>query len=172
MFQMISDDDITCELPSCDGQSGPASPVFFTALIKLAQLTSSSTRKISKIETRQQSPGALLEILSALESQLAELKNFLQQFVDLKSPLDHDHSGTNLTMQQAIYIRMAYNIAVFNVHTVLTYPWYRRLLSRDMIDNPELPIRIRHSESVVVEAARNMILATQFLRLDASTSLL
>lgn len=166
----MADGDITCGLPSANAQSTSKSPVFCVAIIKLAQMTSQITSKLSKFETTQQSPEKLLETISVLESQIAELKYFLQQFVDLESPLDAGNEGVSLTLQQAIYIRMAYYIAVFDVHTTLTYPWSRKVLL--FADKPEIEVRVRHSETIVAKTARNAIQATQFLRLNAATSLL
>ncbi|KAM5346085.1 hypothetical protein ACJ41O_009090 [Fusarium nematophilum] len=126
--------------------------------------------RLTFIETQQQSAELLVKTVAELDQKLKALERFIQQLVDLDSPLESCRPGADIDLQQAVYLRMAYYITVLDVHTPLTYPWSQRLFH--LAGNPDLRDQVQASSEIVIKTARKVILATQFVRLDATTSIL
>ncbi|KAH7110699.1 hypothetical protein EDB81DRAFT_926799 [Dactylonectria macrodidyma] len=167
---MIDDDQISCPLPHTEPTDDSLVPKYSLALIKLAQMSSLTAKRLNHIETQQQSAAFLVETVGELDQKLKTLQRFVQQLVDLNSPLESCKPGADIDLQQAVYLRMAYYIAVLDVHTPLTYPWSQRLFN--LAGSPDLRSQVQTSLDIVIQTARRAILATQFVRLDATTSIL
>ena len=165
---MIDDDNISCQLPRTDLASNLSDSAYASALTRQAQLVSRIAKRLSEALNRP--PDVLARTMLELDESLDSLKTFLQQFVDFESPVDNCKAGANLSLQQSIHIRMAHYIAVFDLHTTLTYPWSQRILGQAAYEI--LRDQIQRSMEIVAKTARDAILATQFLRLDATTSIL
>ncbi|KAM5383740.1 hypothetical protein ACJZ2D_001729 [Fusarium nematophilum] len=167
---MIDDDQISCPMPHMDPLEESSGPRYSLALIKLAQMSSLTSKRLTFIETQQQSAELLVKTVAELDQKLKALERFIQQLVDLDSPLESCRPGADIDLQQAVYLRMAYYITVLDVHTPLTYPWSQRLFH--LAGNPDLRDQVQASSEIVIKTARKVILATQFVRLDATTSIL
>ncbi|KAH7068618.1 fungal-specific transcription factor domain-containing protein [Paraphoma chrysanthemicola] len=165
---MIDDDLVNCHLPQNNPSGGFSSSTYVIALTRHARLASQIAKRLS--QAINQPPDALARTISELSVSLDSLKCFLQQFLDVDRPTDHCKPGANLDLQQVTYIRMAYYVAVFDLRTTLTYPWSQQLLSQT--DHETLRVQVQKSTEIVAKTARDAILSTQFLRLDATTSIL
>ncbi|KAF4453500.1 Transcription factor [Fusarium albosuccineum] len=167
---MIDDDQITCLLPQTGNGKGSSSSFYAIALIKLAQMSSLTSKRFALVETQQQSAELLVRIVIELGQKLKTLASHIERAVDLESPVELCQRSREITLQQAIYLRMAYYITVLDVHTPLTYPWSQRL--SNIAGNPDLHFQVQVSSDIVVQTARKLVMTTQFVRLDASTSIL
>lgn len=171
MWQVIDDDHITSHEPQFQASEPAGDATYSTALIKLARTISSVTRRLTSVETCRPSPEALTSTMLTLEDELEELKGYLGQFVDLDAPLRPLRHDTCLDLQQALYLCMSYYIIVFEIYSPVTYPWAQRSLD---VRSSKLTLQkqIQKSITLTAKTARNAILATQFLQVDATSSIL
>lgn len=167
---MIDDDQINCQMPHSALAEVSSTSTYAVALVKLAQMASLISKRLTCIETLQQSADHLVKAVVELNQRLMELETYLQQLVDLASPLEPGKPGAGLDLQQAMYIRMAYYITVLDIHTPLTYPWSQQLFN--LMSNLHLRDQVQTSSELVIQTARRAIQATQFVRLDGTTSVL
>ncbi|RSL87757.1 hypothetical protein CEP52_015423 [Fusarium oligoseptatum] len=167
---MIDDDQISCSLPQKDHGEGSSNSQFAITVIKLAQMSSLTSKRLTLIETHQQSAEVLVRTVTELDQKLKTLASHIQKVVDLDSPLEPGKPGQDIDLQQAIYIRMAYYTIVLDVHTPLSYPWSQRLFN--LQGDPDLQLQVQASSETVIQTARKAAMATQFVRLDACTSIL
>ncbi|KAM5380833.1 hypothetical protein ACJZ2D_003357 [Fusarium nematophilum] len=168
---MIDDDHISCRIPDpSDLETSSSYRVYSIALIRLAQVASLTSKKFSSLETMQKPQNIIVDTIKELEEARESLRKVLDRLVDLDSPLEPGRPGSNIDLQQAIYIRMAYHLAILDIHAPVSYPWSLRIL--DLAEHPQLQVQSRSSAEIVVQTSRKMILGSQFIRLDASTSAL
>lgn len=167
---MINDDQISCSLPQKDHCESSSNSRYAITLIKLAQMSSLTSKRLTLMETNQQSAEVLVRTVAELDQKLKTLASHIQKVVDLDSPLEPGKSGQDIDLQQAIYIRMAYYTIMLDVHTPLSYPWSRRLFN--LQGDPDLQLQVQASSETVIQTARKAAMATQFVRLDACTSIL
>lgn len=142
--------------------------VYSIALIRLAHVASLTSKKFSYLEVMQKPQDLIVDIITELDEARELLRKFLDRLVDLDSPLEPGRPESNIDLQQAIYIRMAYHLAILDIHAPISYPWSLRIL--DLGNHPQLQVQSRLSAEIVVQTSRKIILGSQVIRLDASTS--
>jgi hypothetical protein len=165
---MIDDEQVSCPVFPVEPASRPMTATYSIILKKQAQLVSLILKRIS--QTSQQSPETFANTMMELCEHLEAFKDFAKELIDVDLPLEVCKAEDMINTQQASYVRMGYYISVFDVHTILTSPWSYKLLSPRAQN--ALRSQVQKSTEIVAKTARNAILATQFLRLDATTSIL
>lgn len=164
--KMIDDGHISYRTPDSNAPPTSSYHVYSIALIRLAQMSSLISKKFSHLETMQKPQEPIVQTILELDESLESLK----ELVDLDSPLEPCRQGIDRDMQQAIYIRMTYYVAVLDSHALVLYPWSLRILN--LADHPQIQVQVGSSAEMVLKTSRLMILGTQFVRLDTSTSTL
>lgn len=122
--------------------------------------------KFSSIQRNRQSPEAWANAVAELDVQHVELGSFLGDLVSLDTPLDNVKLPAGISVQQATYIRLTYFSISLDIHTTLTCPWSQ------LREHPTLRSQVHKSADIVARTARAAILATHFIRIDASTPIL
>ena len=168
--KMIDDGHISYRTPDSNAPPTSSYHVYSIALIRLAQMSSLISKKFSHLETMQKPQELIVQTISELTESLESLKEFLDRLVDLDSPLEPCRQGIDIDLQQAIYIRMTYYVAVLDSHALVLYPWSLRILN--LADHPQIQVQVGSSAEMVLKTSRLMRLGTQFVRLDTSTSTL
>lgn len=164
--QTINDHEISCQLLRIPPPGASINIEYASTLIKLAQMMSVVAEKSFDIDRFASSPEALASAAAELDAQHDELGASLRDLVSLDVPLDCVKLPANMTLQQATYIRLMYFVIGMNIHTALTCPWSQ------LRKNPALLSQVQKSTDIVARTARAAILATHFIRIDASTPVL
>lgn len=141
--------------------------VYCNILIRLAQLSSLAAKRLSSVQAFRQRPEILVGAVSELDEELTTLKRSIEPILCLGSPLDLNKLPMGMSLQQTIYLQYAYFNTVFDIHTVLTYPWSQSILG--LAQHSTLRSQVERSIHVVAEACREAILATKYIHVDAST---
>lgn len=168
--QMLNDDQINCQYPTRDHAGTTSSVAYCNIIIRLAQMVSRVSQTLSSIETFRQPPQTLVAMVSQLDGELKALEEFIKPVLDLDSPTALPALGTDITFQQAIYIRLSYYSIFLDIHSVLTNPWSRSAL--DFREHPDARLQVERSTEAVAKMARKAILAAQHIHIDATTPLL
>ena len=82
-------------------------------------------------------------------------------------PIDPNTLPQNVHLYYIMYIRYAYFGSVMAIHSIFTYPWNNAVFGADQ--TTALRSQISLSSNIVAEAARNIIIATKYVDIDASS---
>lgn len=167
---MLNDDEISCEWPSVRASTTTVNVVYCTSVIKLSQLISEVLRRLSTVEAFRQSPSCLAATVADLDREKTAVETYTSQYFSLDSPTGLPYPGSGLDVQQVIYLRLLYYVAVSGIHTVLTNPWSHS--SPSFKNRPDLDHQVKISDELVAKTSRDAILATQYIRIDVSTPLM
>jgi hypothetical protein len=99
----------------------------------------------------------------SLEEWRSQLPIYLQPGT-LRNPLRLSNAKNNINFT---YIHFAYYGSLTAIHTVFTYPWITAMFEPDPA--PAIREQISISTSIVAEAARNVILTTRYIDMDAAS---
>lgn len=166
---MIDDAQMNCQIAPPELTGRPSSSRYCIALKKQALLASKIARMLS-LAVQDPTPSLVAAVVD-LDKDLANLKEFIRELEDLDVPPNTFRSSSLIKSEQATYLRMAHNVMTFDIHTALTYPWMPTLWS-SQAQNTLLLNQIQTSIEAVARTARDTILATQFLNLDATSPIL
>ena len=99
--------------------------------------------------------------------QIQQWRESLPPFLDPFAPIKMYELPQNVHPYHVMYMRYAYFGSVMAIHSIFTYPWNRAVFGTDQ--TPGLRNQASLSTNIVVEAARNIILATKYVDIDASS---
>ncbi|KIW30214.1 uncharacterized protein PV07_05973 [Cladophialophora immunda] len=169
---MLMDEDINCEWPVAEPGSNSVNETYCSILIRLAQMSSTVTRRLSNIDSSQQPQPAqdLASTVAELDAENRRLGELLQPYLSLDKPASLPTPDGELTVQQAVYIRLYYYNITLDIHTILSNPWSRAAFN--LRDHPASRLQMEKSVQTVATTARNAILASQYIHIDACTPLL
>lgn len=126
--------------------------------------------KRSHIESWQQSPQVLASTVVSLGEENQRLESFLQQYLSLDTPSAIPTPGIGLSVREAVYIRLYYYNVTLDIHTIFSNPWSQYAFRLN--DHADSRLQMEKSIQIVAKTARNAILASQYIQIDASTPLL
>ncbi|KAK5304001.1 hypothetical protein LTR99_004457 [Exophiala xenobiotica] len=167
---LIDDDDINCQVPTTAPRGGAANVAYCQVLIRLAKVSSLAAKSLSSVQACRQRPNQLLKTVRELDEQLIALRSEYKSTLRLEPRMQSSRGAPALSRQQTVYVQYAYYNAVFDVHTIFTYPWSQSVLG--LMQHPELVEQVEHSTQVVCATARDANLAMHHIEVDASTPLL
>ena len=165
--QIIDDDEINCQIPITSSAGSSLNIGYCTTLIQLAQMSSLVAKRLSSVRAFRAGAQALVRTVTELDEELYALKQSIEPVVSLGSPVNLNRLPQGMTLQQTIYLQIVYFATVLDIHTALTYPWSRSILS--ITPQPVLRSQVEKSAQKVAETCRSAILATEHIHFDAST---
>jgi hypothetical protein len=162
----MDDNEVSCEIPTSAPPGCIVNVLYCTMLIKYAQLSSMVTERLSSVQTFRQGPEEIIKTVCELDEHLHDMKDSMQHILSLDAPLDPSNLPHGITLQQALYMQHAYYGTRFDIHTVLTYPWFYSILSSTQ--HPAFRSQMEKSSEIVANASRAAILATKYIHIDAN----
>ncbi|KAJ2905583.1 hypothetical protein MKZ38_004877 [Zalerion maritima] len=166
---IIDDDDINCQVPTVAPPSSSVNLFYCNTLIRLAQLSSLVAKRLSSVQAFRQGPEALVRTVGELNEKLVVIKRSIEPILSLSDPLDLSKLPHSVSFQQAVYLQYTYYNTVFDIHTVLTYPWSQSILG--LTQHPALRTQVERSTEMVARSCRDAILATKHICIAACTPL-
>lgn len=137
-----------------------------TVLIKLHRLCSLVGKSLSSAKAFRQNPTDLLQTVTCLDEKVRALGEEVEVVLSMKTPLDPSCLPRNLSLKLALALHFTYYSLLFDIHTTLTYPWSRGIIS--LRQHPSFRDQVERSYSIVAKASREAILATRNVPLDAA----
>jgi hypothetical protein len=164
---VIDDDDITCQPPTAIPPACTDDQVFFSHMVKHAQISSRITKRLATGSVFRQTPGKILQTVQELDLELQQWRDSLPPYLHPDRPVSHDQFTQNVHPYHALYLRYAYFGSVIAIHSIITLPWNNAVFGDESL--PVLHEQISLSSYVVVDAARSIILSLNCAQIDAST---
>jgi hypothetical protein len=163
----IDDDNISCAIPTAIVSDSTIDIELFTHAIHHAQISSEISRRLVSVSAFRRTPLELIEKVSSLHQSLEEWRAQLPCHLQpgtLRNPLKLSNAKNNINFT---HIYFAYYGSLMAIHTVFAYPWITAMFGPD----PALAIHEQASvsTSIAAEAARNIILTTRYIDMDAAS---
>lgn len=162
----MEDEEINCEIPTLAPSHCSMHVAACTILIKLHQLCSLVGKSLSSAKAFRQGPVELLLTVRNLDEKLHALGEEVERIVPLSSLPDPTRLPSNLSLTLALVIHFTYHDLLFDIHTTLTYPWSRGIIS--LRQHPSFRGQVERSYSVVAKACRAIVLANRHIPIDAA----
>ena len=137
----------------------------FVHAIRHAQISSQISKTLTSVSASGRTTREVIETVAALEQQLRQWRDALPNFLQLgraRNPLKPANTKCDINV---MYIQYAYYGSLMAIHTIFVYPWITAVFPPD----PALHEQILASTDTVAEAARNIILATKNMEVDAAS---
>lgn len=135
------------------------------------QLSSFATKQLCSAKALRRSPDELVQVVCELDAKLDEVRASIQQTLDLQLPLDLTNPPSTLTAHQAVVIQVTYYALLWDIHTIVTYPWLRAILDTRQ-HQPSSNAQIELSSAKVIETSRAAILDSKYVPIDANSPIL
>lgn len=138
----------------------------FTYMIKHAQISSRIYTKLLSVKSSQQKHEDLVRATDELNTALSLWRESLPTYLHPGSRIKRSTLPDGVHLDAVVYMHYAYYgtlIAIYN-----RYPWTQSVSSEE--ETPEMHQYTLESTSKVVNAARNIILATKWIDVDMNTS--
>ena len=168
--QTIDDDEISCRVPHLAPSGEFVNVTFCTIYIKLCQILSRASKRLSSARALRQSKEELVKAITELDQEIASFKLSIKDITTLDEPLDLAKLPAGFTIGQITWIHFLYYSLMLDIHVPLTCPWFH-----DPTNNQEvMPFldQVERSSSIVANSARAAILATRFVELDVNSPVL
>lgn len=134
----------------------------------LCQLLSHALETLSSVEALQESAEHLYAAVSELEKKVEMFKLSVRHIISFETPVLEIESSHYFDLERMISLQHLYYLLQLEIHTTLAFPWYHNgkaakdpLLRRDCVN---------HSSSVVIKVARETILMSRLVHIDASSA--
>ncbi len=137
-----------------------------TVLIKLHQVCSFVGKSLSSPRAFRKRPVEFIQTVNDLDRKVRSLGEEIEDILLVKGSLDPSRLPGNLSLTMALAIYFTYNDLLFDIHTILTYPWSRGIIS--LRQHPSFRGQVERSYSVVAKACRDIILASRHIPIDAA----
>lgn len=123
-------------------------------------------KKLSKVKLGKKDSEALLKSVEHLEGRIEAWYQSLPPGLLPKLPVKKADLPEGIKVEHALYLHFAYNGSLIAIHSIFGYPWNSTRLWTDA--NANLGHKMESSTEVVVQASRNLILATRDINIDAA----
>ena len=170
--QAVEDDEITCHLPP----RNPPSPdrvekmQYFEIMIKLSQLSAKIGKRLTSGNALRQTPEETMQTVSSLDAEVDAFKASTQDVLDLDNPIDFTKLPPGMSLTQTLTTQFTYFGLMLSLHTLLAFPWY--LSKTKLNQNHSFQDQAAKSASVATKVAREVIVITRLVPLDANCSVL
>lgn len=162
---VINDDCITCEVPTVAGEGGTINIQIFTHIIQLCRISSTIVRKITALKNLPQTPEEAISTISKLHSQLTAWRDSLPSSIQPDTPIDPSQLPHGYHIHHLMFLHYTYYGSVIFLHSTFAYPWNGSLGS---CQDSNVSEQVITSTNIIISAARNMILATRYINVNAS----
>lgn len=164
---MIDDDDICSNYPVWVPPGCAMNVECFGHMITQARVTSYISKRLATGKAFRQTPEQIKEAIRELDLRLHQWRESLPSYLQPDAPLRFDQLPPNIHIYYKMYLRYSYFGNVMAIHSIFTYPWNTAVFGTDQ--SPALRTQISMSTHLVVEAARKIIIDTNYIQIDAST---
>lgn len=142
---------------------------YIRAVIRICQLSSLATRRLSSAKAFRQTPEEWAETVIELNEKLRDLKRVLKEHLNFELPFNLAAVPSELTSHQAISLQFLYYALVWDIHCALAHPWSRGVLGVE--GQMAFQSQIRESSAIVVETTRMAVLDCRFIEIDGKCPL-
>lgn len=170
-IQCIDDDEISCPLPTAGPAGSTVNLGYFTAMIRLCQLSSIVSKKLSSVSSLRLPAVQLINNVNGMSERLERLKQTITSDVDIQLPMNLAELPSGFNNHEALTIQFLYYTVLWQIHSPLFYPWSRAALL-DSKQATKVKAYLSCSASIVAESSKRAILESRYIQLDASCSLL
>ncbi|KAK5739936.1 hypothetical protein LTR17_005032 [Elasticomyces elasticus] len=133
---IIDDDEVTCPIPSAGYVPGAFSLSYCHSLIRISKVSSHIEKGLSAVRCSRMGAAATVQAVHQFEAELVAAKDSIYGAFGLVlgETVDLNKLPNKMTLDQCIYVQVAYCTAMLSVHTVLAYPWMRPLIGLRLDD--------------------------------------
>ena len=164
----IDDDNISCQIPAQVPAGSTSNVEVFRAIVRHAQISSQISKRLMSVKAFREKPSEFLRSVSDLHGQLMEFRDSLPPLLRPGRSLTLSQCAQSPTrLTQMFYLHFAYYGSMIATHVLLTYPWTSGRFRTE--SQPSFRNQISLSSTTVAEAARNIILNTRSLDVNAAT---
>ena len=163
--QAIDDEDITTEIPSGMVNCSTMDCDFFKSAVRHAQIASQMSRRLGS--TRALRRDNLIDTVRDLSAQVEEWYHLIPSHlkIDIKRGFTRPLIGSQA--DKIMYLQYGYFGSLMAVHAIFAYPWIGNF---DAVkDKPAISSQRVSSSDAVADAARNVILGSRLIRMDAAS---
>jgi len=107
-----------------------------------------------------------IQTVNDLDRRVRLLGKEVEKIFLINGSLDPSRLPGELSLTLALAVYFTYNDLLFDIHTTLTYPWSRGIIS--LRQHPSFRSQVERSHSVVAKACRDIILTSRHVPLDAA----
>lgn len=166
--QMIPDEDINCQVPAFAPAGGFVNLKFCQISIKLAQFSSTASRRMLPSSTSGQGPADLASSVHEMNKQLQTWKESIRHIIDFDKDIDVSNLPEGLSLQQAVHLHFCYYNIILEMQGALIKPWSKTLFGP--IRQEILESAFENSAAIAAEVCRKAILTTKHVKIDANVS--
>lgn len=163
---IIDDDEIECPLPIYPSDINPSRAEFFTHVIYHAQITSSVIKSLLSVKSRHKAPSLKVKIVQDLDARLQSWVDNLPNYLKPAGVLDMCNLPPGIIPEHKIFIQFSYYGTLSAIHSVFACPW--NLPALDISQDDVVRNQIELSTFAAADAARNTILTTRSIKVDAA----
>lgn len=136
-------------------------------VIQHSQLSSVVIKRFSSVQTFAANADEIVKTVIELDAKLNEWKNSISDVLRLDYPIHSSSLRNGISLDQALCLQFQYYGTLFDIHSVLTCPWFKGIFCADQ--HPTLQSQSVLSSEMVAEGARTMIRATQHIHINAAS---
>ena len=162
--QAIDDEEITTEIPSGKVDCSTMEYDFFKSAVRHAQIASQISRRLGS--TRALQRDNLIDTVRDLSAQVEEWYHLMPFHlkIDMKRGFTQPPVGSQA--EKIMYLQYGYLGSLMAIHAIFAYPWIGNF---DAVkDKPAFSSQRVSSSDAVADAARNVILGSRLIRMDAA----
>ncbi len=142
----------------------PNTAELFKHTIYLAQITSSVMKSLISVKNRQKSLFLKAKLVQDLDARLQSWRHNLPSY--LKPAANMSKLPSGIIPEHKIFIHFSYYGTLSAIHSVFACPW--NVPGLDMIQDDAVRQQIERSTFAAADAARNTILMTRNIKVDAA----
>ena len=163
----LDDDDISCRVPTRVIAGSAMDLDVLTAYVQHAQISSRISQRLASVKAFQQSLPVLIQTVQDLSQQLQHWRDSLPPFLQMEHDISTAELPRNVQVLHVVKIRYLYYGSLIAIHPIFAYPWINAMFGN--VQTQALRNQISISSTVVAEAAKNLILAVKYIRIDAAS---
>jgi hypothetical protein len=164
--KVIDDDTITCELPTEAAEGSTINIEIFTQTITLCRISSTIFKTLSAIKTLSRTPEEVIRVLSNLHWQILQWRDSQPPSLRPDGPINPSQIPPGYHLYHLLFLHYSYYGSLMAIHSIYAYPWNSSLIGSSSLSS--VREQINTSSTIVIEASRNIILATKYIDINAS----
>ncbi|KAF2658702.1 hypothetical protein K491DRAFT_253954 [Lophiostoma macrostomum CBS 122681] len=166
---IIDDDDISCELPSWAPDSNPNIVEYFKCCVEQAQVSSVIAKSFLTAKARRLPLSQKIDPVRRIDRTLRNWYQALPVKFTTAVFAEPQSLPHGLRSEQILYLHFSYHGNMAATHSIFGHPW--NVEPSAYLDDPTIQDQAIASGEALSHAARNIILATRWITVDASAPL-
>lgn len=167
----IFDEEISCHIPSTAEAGNTVNVELVTYYIHLSQIVSRIVRRLNAVTAIHTPIDILRQTTCELGETLRKWKDSISASMQPQDSIKLSYMKMNEKPLSVLNLHLAYYGTVLGLHTLFTTPWISRVLL-----NPSVATSSRAEElglaspETVIDAARNIIILSSQMQVDAAST--